>query len=101
MAPPLCFIPDDVVSILYEHVENAIAQGYPRRLRGLKMHPLSRVVALANNFMRLVIPSVNNPNPKTPKEALVYMDDVMGQPHNPEAFNALKTIINNYQFNQF
>lgn len=101
MATQLGIIPDDVVSIIYEHEENAIAQGYPRRLRGLKMHPLSRVVALANNFMRLVIPSVNNPNPKTPKEALVYMDDVMGQPHNPEAFNALKTIINNYQFNQF
>lgn len=101
MATQLGIIPDDVVSIIYEHEENAIAQGYPRRIRGVKMHPLSRVVSLANSFMRLVIPSVNTPNPKTPDEALDYMENVMGQPHNREAFEALKTIIENSQFKNF
>lgn len=90
----LGIVPDDVIAIVYEHHENAIGQGYPRKLRSLKMHPLSRVVAVANEFCNLTIENANCKVPKTPREALLTIEVTMGQPHNKEAFRALQMVVN-------
>ncbi len=87
-------VPDDVVAIVYEHHENAIGQGYPRKLRNIKMHPLAKVVALANDFCELTVPGINNPTARSPREALVTIEMTMGQPHNKEAFRALQQVVN-------
>ncbi len=86
-------VPDDVVSIIYEHEENIIGQGYPRRIRAFRMHPMARVVSLANAYVRLVLPTKNNPVPKNHREALVYIEHTQGQPHDKEAFSALITVV--------
>ena len=39
----LGIVPDDVIAIVYEHHENAIGMGFPRKLRNLKMHPLASI----------------------------------------------------------
>ncbi len=93
MLQSLGVVPDDVVSIVYEHHENAIGQGFPQRLRDIKMHPLARVVSLADQFVELTIPNPNSPLSKNPREALVYMEYTMGQPFNKEAFRALSRLI--------
>lgn len=90
----LGIVPDDVIAIVYEHHENAIGQGYPRKLRNLKMHPLAKVVALADDFCNLVVSNTNCRTPKTPREALMTIEYTMGQPHNKEAFRALHMVIN-------
>lgn len=86
-------VPDDVVSIIYEHHENSIGQGFPQRIRDMKMHPLAKVVAIANQFANLTIQGLNNPHPKTPREALMYIEYTMGQPFNKDCFKALRSII--------
>jgi putative nucleotidyltransferase with HDIG domain len=86
-------VPDDVISIVYEHHENAIGQGFPRRLRNLKIHPLARVVSLANEFVNLTMPNVNHPAPKNPREALMVIEHTMGQPYNRDAFRALQLVV--------
>jgi putative nucleotidyltransferase with HDIG domain len=91
----LGIVPDDVVSIVYEHHENSIGQGFPQRLRDVKMHPLAKVVALADNYADLILPNVNCPVPKNPREALMYIEHTLGIPFNKEAFRALKRIIDN------
>ncbi|MDB2426245.1 HD domain-containing protein [bacterium] len=93
MMMSLGFIPDDIISIIFEHEENRIGQGYPRKIRGVKMHPLARIVSLADAFAELVIQNVNQPIEKTPKEAIYYIEKIMGQPFDKEAFNALKKAI--------
>ena len=93
MAHSLGVVPDDVVSIIYEHHENAIGQGYPRRIRDVKIHPLARVVALAQTFVGLVPPNVNAPIAKSPRDAIMYIEHTMGQPFNKEAFKALKRLM--------
>lgn len=90
----LGMVPDDVISIVYEHHENAIGMGYPRKLRNLKAHPLARIVALANEFVDLTIANTNCPHPKTPREALTTIETVMGQPFAKECFKALTHIVN-------
>lgn len=86
-------VPDDVVSIVFEHHENSIGQGYPRRMRDLLMHPLAKVVALANHFVELTMSHINTPYPKSPREALVHMQETMGQPYNRDVFKALSRLV--------
>ncbi len=93
MLQSLGIVPDDIVSIVYEHHENSIGQGFPQRLRDVKMHPLAKVVALADAYATLIIPNVNCPEPKNPREALMYIEHTLGIPYNREAFRALKKII--------
>jgi putative nucleotidyltransferase with HDIG domain len=83
-------VPDDVVSIVYEHHENNIGQGFPRRLRSFRIHPLARVVSLANTFAALTLKHPNYLKPKPPLEALHYIESVMGTPFDKDAFKALK-----------
>jgi len=93
-------IPDDIISIAYEHHENAIGQGYPRKLKDFKLNPLGRVVALADAFTELTLSDVNNPHPKTAAEAIEYLEVTMGQPYNKATFLALKHAILKNQKNK-
>jgi putative nucleotidyltransferase with HDIG domain len=83
-------VSDDIISIVLEHHENAPGQGYPRRLRDVKMNPFARIVALADCFAEVVMASTNNPHPKTPAQAIQFIEVTMGQPFHKPAFIALK-----------
>jgi putative nucleotidyltransferase with HDIG domain len=89
----LGIVPDDIVSIIYEHHENSLGQGFPQRIRDVKIHPLAKVVGLANKFVNLTTTNVNCPTPKNPREAIMYLEHTMGQPFNKECFKALKKIV--------
>jgi putative nucleotidyltransferase with HDIG domain len=93
MLQGLGIVPDDIVSIVYEHHENSIGQGFPQRLRDVKMHPLAKVVALADGFANLILPNVNCPMPRNRREAIVYIEHTLGIPYNREAFRALKRVV--------
>jgi putative nucleotidyltransferase with HDIG domain len=86
-------VPDDIVSIVYEHHENANGQGYPQRIRDVKIHPLAKIVALANQFIELTLEGPNCVKPRSPREALHVIEHIMGLPFNKEAFRALKRVI--------
>ena len=86
-------VPEDVYAMAYEHHENAIGQGFPRRLRDLRMNPLARVTALANTFCDLTLKSIDNDKPKSGTEAIQYIDVTLGKPYNREIFAALKRLI--------
>jgi putative nucleotidyltransferase with HDIG domain len=87
-------VTEDLISIVFEHHENAIGQGYPRRLRDLRMNPLAKIVAFADAFCELTFLHNDNPNPKTPAEALAFIELTMGQPYNKQTHNAMKEILN-------
>ncbi|MCM2280687.1 MAG: HD domain-containing protein, partial [Bdellovibrionaceae bacterium] len=87
-------VPDDVVSIAYEHHENAIGQGYPRKLRDLRMNPLAKVVALADQFVELTIRNPNSPKPKSAADAVKFIEFTMGQPFHKDSFQALRCLVN-------
>ncbi len=93
MLQSLGVVPDDIVSIVYEHHENSIGQGFPQRIRDVKIHPLAKIVSLANGYANLILPNPNCPVPKNPREALVFIEHTLGIPYNREAFRALKRMI--------
>lgn len=84
---------DELISIVYEHHENANGQGYPRRLRDIRMNPLAKVVCVADVFCDLTIRHNNNANPKNPNEAVAFMEITLGQPFNKQVFQALKQLL--------
>ncbi|MDZ4661402.1 MAG: HD domain-containing protein [Pseudomonadota bacterium] len=86
-------IPDDVISIVYEHHENAFGQGFPRKLREVRMNPLAKVVSLANAFVNLTLSNINSPRTKSAKEAIHHLENIQGRPYNREAFLALKALV--------
>ena len=83
-------VPDDILSIVYEHHENAIGHGYPRKIRDYKMNPLARIVALADCFVELTIKNHDLPNPRSAGEGLNYIETTLAQPFNKQAFHALR-----------
>jgi putative nucleotidyltransferase with HDIG domain len=101
MVLSLGVVPDDIVSIIYEHHENAIGQGYPRRLRNIRMHPLAKVVAAADAFIHLVLANINCPIPKSPREAVLYMEHTMGQPYDKEVFKVLRSISSDFSLDMY
>lgn len=84
-------IPPEVISIVHEHHENSAGEGYPRRLDDGKINPLSKVVALATQFSELILPA-GNEEPLKPEQAMNYIQNVLGQPFNPECYRAFKAI---------
>lgn len=85
--------PEDVIAIAYEHHENALGMGYPRKLRDLRMNPLAKVASLADAFAEITLGS-GGPRPvMSPIDALRHIEVVMGQPFNREAFTALKVLV--------
>ncbi|OYZ23975.1 MAG: hypothetical protein B7Y39_02850 [Bdellovibrio sp. 28-41-41] len=86
-------VPQEVMAIVYEHHENSIGQGYPRALRDVRLHPFSKVVALADTFCELVFKDAQNPTVRSPEEALSFIEHTLGQPFNKECFVALKNVL--------
>ena len=84
---------EDVIAIVREHHEFADGSGYPNKIKNLKQHPMSKLVAMANVFTDLTLKTELTPNPMTPLEALSYIDKNMQQCFNKEVFGGLIAVI--------
>jgi putative nucleotidyltransferase with HDIG domain len=93
MLQTLGVVPDDVIAIVYEHHENSIGQGFPQQIRDVKLHPLGKIIALADQFAELTLPGPNTPMPKSAREALMHIEHTMKMPFNKECFRALRRSI--------
>jgi putative nucleotidyltransferase with HDIG domain len=87
-------LPSDVLLIVAEHHENAQGTGFPKKMRDIKISPLGKIVALANYYASLLFGEKPDAKSYSPDEAVAYIEEVMGQPFNKQAFLALKNIIN-------
>lgn len=63
-------MPSDVVLAVSQHHEYCNGQGYPARLTVHKIHPLAKVLSLANIFSNLVVKGPQHKAPMEPKEAI-------------------------------
>jgi putative nucleotidyltransferase with HDIG domain len=85
-------MPSEVVSIAYEHHENNIGQGYPLGLSKREIHPLARVVHVANVFCGYAIKSHPHAAILPPHEALKNMEIHKSIELDEESFAALKKL---------
>jgi len=67
-------VPQEVVAIIGEHHEIPNGLGFPRGIKTDRIYPLSRCVALADQLVHLILITKNNPNPKSLREAILYLE---------------------------
>lgn len=85
-------IPSEVVLIAYQHHEDMLGQGFPRGLQKNKIHPMARVVNVANIFCEYTIKSHEDMKVKTAPAALSTMEQMRGEAMDRDAFIALKKL---------
>lgn len=85
--------PSDVIQIAYEHHEDQVGQGYPRRPPADKLHPLSPLVQMADIFTLHTLKSPQFPIPKHAIDAVKYIEMLYSEQVDKKAFNALKEVV--------
>ena len=66
-------IHQDIVDIVAQHHENGDGSGYPYQLSRHAIHPLAKLVRLADEFSELVLKTESNPNPPPPKDIIMRL----------------------------
>jgi putative nucleotidyltransferase with HDIG domain len=84
----LRYIPADVIQIVQQHHENCQGLGFPSRLKRKSIHPMSKLVSVANEFCERTLKSPCSPG-MSPFEAAAQMDVMCSDRLEPEFFGAL------------
>lgn len=66
-------LPEDIGIIVSQHHENIYGSGYPLRIKGESVHPIARILAVADRFCSLIIPIDPGVVKVTPKEAAIKL----------------------------
>ncbi|MEK7355602.1 MAG: HD domain-containing phosphohydrolase, partial [Bdellovibrionota bacterium] len=66
-------LPDEIALIAFNHHENRCGTGYPQRLIGEAIHPVARLISIANKFCNLMFPVRDGTTPMGLNEALSRM----------------------------
>ncbi len=82
-------IPTDILEIVLQHHENNLGTGYPKKLSRLRVHPMAKIVAVANGFCNLVLSGPEGPGSK-PQDAIPNL--IKTGEYDPEALGALKKL---------
>lgn len=48
-------VPDDIAQIAYQHHENCLGTGYPKKLSRSRIHPMAKLVSVADKFCELLL----------------------------------------------
>ncbi len=88
--------PAEVVAIAYQHHENMLGQGYPRQLEKEKIHPMAKIVAVANEFCKYALKDPKNPG-LSARKAFHLLETYKKDELDPEATAALKKLVSSGQ----
>lgn len=84
----------DVLIMIVEHHENSQGTGFPKKIRDVKISPLGKILILGNYFASLLFAQNPEGVSYTADAAIDYIESILGQPFNKQAFLALKNIVN-------
>jgi putative nucleotidyltransferase with HDIG domain len=93
MVRVLGLVPEDVIAIIQEHHEVANGQGYPRRLKNIRIHPLARVVGIADAFCDIAVKSPTSRRLKPAAEAFRVLEKTNSQLFSKEVLDALRDVL--------
>lgn len=75
----------------FEHHESFLGNGYPQGLDGPSIHPMARIVAIADTFDALTTQRSYN-KPMSPKDAILFITTKIKDKYDPEILKALGTL---------
>lgn len=85
--------PSEVIQVAYEHHEDVLGQGYPRRISHNRIHPMTLLVSVANVFCNYTIRNPQMPQPVEAQEALLMMKKFKESSLDPQCFEALTKVV--------
>lgn len=71
-------LPEDIGMIVAQHHENIYGSGYPCRIKGEAVHPIARIIAVADRFCSLIMPTDTGTVKTNPKEAAIRLKSFYG-----------------------
>lgn len=81
-------VPTDILQIILQHHEDCTGLGYPRKLTKKHIHPMARLVSVADEFCMMVLKGPESLN-LSPVEALERMNTLFRAKFDPVFLNAL------------
>lgn len=81
-------IPEEVLRVAREHHEDCLSGGYPQHLKRSLIHPMAKIVSIANEFCERTISNPRQPLMR-PQEAIVHMAKFCDKKLDQEFFFAL------------
>ena len=84
-------IPDSVKACAFEHHESMLGNGYPRKLTAKEIHPMARVVAVADTYDALTTKRSYN-DPMRPRDAIALISGKLATKFDPAVLKALHHI---------
>lgn len=81
-------VPTDVLQIIIQHHECCNGFGFPRRLTKQHIHPMARLVSVANEFCTIVLKGPNSLG-LSPSDAIKRMHSIQADKYDPTFLTAL------------
>jgi len=87
-------LPGDLLQIVGQHHENIDGSGFPNKTANNQIHPLAKILRVADEFCFLTLKTKNNPNFLSPAKAVLQMKQpLFVRRFDPEALLALEKLI--------
>jgi HD-GYP domain-containing protein (c-di-GMP phosphodiesterase class II) len=83
---------DAIKACCFEHHESFLGNGYPQGLDAASIHPMARIVAIADTFDALTTQRSYN-QPMTPRDAILFMTTKIKDKYDPEILKAMSEIL--------
>ncbi|OFZ11499.1 MAG: HD family phosphohydrolase [Bdellovibrionales bacterium RBG_16_40_8] len=83
---------DEVKACCFEHHESMAGNGYPQQLQPHEIHPMAKIIALADTFDALTTQRSYN-KPMRPAAALDFMKNKLASRYDPEMLRALYEVL--------
>ncbi len=83
--------PDNIKACAFEHHESMAGNGYPQKLMAREIHPMAKVVAVADTYDALTTKRSYNA-PMKPTDAIELMAGKLSGKYDPEVIKALMAI---------
>jgi HD-GYP domain-containing protein (c-di-GMP phosphodiesterase class II) len=81
-------VSDAIKACCFEHHESFLGNGYPQGIDGPSIHPMARIVAIADTFDALTTQRSYN-KPMTPKDAIIFITTKIKDKYDPNILKAL------------
>ncbi|KHD88196.1 MAG: hypothetical protein OM95_10560 [Bdellovibrio sp. ArHS] len=85
-------IPTDVIHMTYEHHEDLMGTGYPRRIDKRKIHPLTRIISTADAFCCLTLKNPDNEAPLDGSSAVSRLRETKQSLLDPDCLKSLTAL---------
>ncbi|MBY0314758.1 MAG: HD domain-containing protein [Bdellovibrionales bacterium] len=85
-------VSEAIKACCFEHHESFLGNGYPQGLDGESIHPMARIVAIADTFDALTTQRSYN-QPMSPKEAVLFLTTKIKDKYDPVILKALQAAV--------